>query len=434
MFLIWDLVKGLSGEIFSLLGLVVAAEGEVEVDAVLEALVFEADEGDAGGFGAALGFEVFEEGGPVEAQADIGESALNGELRLFDLLFEEAFLLGEGAVGFDGGLDFAKGEEGEADIVFDGGPILLESGAGAGGEGSALIDRLGERGSDAVNEEIGIEGAAEIGVTGGGSGGQTEVGKEVLAGRLGILGGGEKAGAGRLEVGPPFQEAGRKSNRDAVGKEGEFGGGGHRGRGIATEEDLKISGGVVAVELSDAQAAFRVGDIVAGKLEVDSPKGVGLVASFDDSESGGEGTDVGLGERELLFGGDKIAPRLCGVGGERKAGVTEVGNRSGIVGPGGVIEVAEAAPEIGFPGGIEREVVGFGKGDRFSVALAVGGRGREGGKAGGPADDRAFAGGFEPVGGGLEALVFFERFDDDFGHARVAEFLKPAARNLFVLP
>lgn len=33
----------------------------MKVDAVLEALVFEADERDAGVLGAALGFEVFEE-------------------------------------------------------------------------------------------------------------------------------------------------------------------------------------------------------------------------------------------------------------------------------------------------------------------------------------------------------------------------------------
>ena len=105
---------------------VVAAEGEVEVDAVLEALVFEADEGDAGVLGAALGFKVFEERGSIDAEGDVGEGAFFSEFGLFDFFFEEVLLLGEGAVGVDGGLDFKEGEEGRLGVVFDGGMVVGE--------------------------------------------------------------------------------------------------------------------------------------------------------------------------------------------------------------------------------------------------------------------------------------------------------------------
>ena len=82
---------------------VVAAEGEVEVDAVLESLIFEADEGNTGVFGAALSFEVFEEGSSsIDSQGDVGEGPVFSDLGLFDFFFEENLLLGEGAVGGEG--------------------------------------------------------------------------------------------------------------------------------------------------------------------------------------------------------------------------------------------------------------------------------------------------------------------------------------------
>lgn len=80
---------------------------------------------------------------------------------MFDFLFEEDLLFGEGAVGGEGRFDFAEGEEGDAGVVFDAGAVLFKGGAGAGGEGSALVDGLGEGGGDAVDEVIGVEGAAE---------------------------------------------------------------------------------------------------------------------------------------------------------------------------------------------------------------------------------------------------------------------------------
>jgi hypothetical protein len=83
-------------------GAEVAAEGEMEIDAVLEAVVLKTNEGDAGVLGAALCFEVFEERGAIDAEGDVAEGAFLGEAGLLNFLFEEDLLFGEGEVGGEG--------------------------------------------------------------------------------------------------------------------------------------------------------------------------------------------------------------------------------------------------------------------------------------------------------------------------------------------
>ena len=113
------------------------------------------------------------------------------------------------------------------------------------------------------------------------------------------------------------------------------------------------TGGVVAIELANAQATPGVGDVVARELHIDGTKGVGLVATFDHSKSGGERIDVGFCERELLFGSDEVAPGLGGVCGEGKSGIAKIGQGGGVVGAGGVVEVAQTSPKVRLPRGVE---------------------------------------------------------------------------------
>ena len=90
----------------------ISAEGEVEIDAVLEAEITEPDEGGAGTLGTALSFEILEEGGTFDSEGDVIQCSFFGEVGLFHFGFEEGFLLAKGVVGVDGGFDFAEGEEG----------------------------------------------------------------------------------------------------------------------------------------------------------------------------------------------------------------------------------------------------------------------------------------------------------------------------------
>lgn len=257
----------------------------MEVDAVLESLVFEANEGDTGVFRAALSFEVFEEGGSsIDSQGDVGEGPIFSDLGLFDFFFEEDLLFSEGAVGGEGRFDFAEGEEGDAGVVFDAGAVLIEGGAGAGGEGTALVDCLGEGGGDAVDEEVGVESAADVVGSIGGSTGEAEGGEEVFTGGLGVLGGCDEVGAGGDEVGAPFDELGGETDGDFFREEGEVVGGGDGGGGVTAKEDFEVAGRVVAVELADAEGALGRGDVVACELDIDGAEGGGFVASFDDGE------------------------------------------------------------------------------------------------------------------------------------------------------
>ena len=197
----------------------------MEVDAVLEALVFEADEGDAGVFGAALGFEVFEEGGSVDSEGDVAESTFFGEFGLLHFFFQKDLLFCEGAIGSDGGFDFAEGEEGDAGIVFDSGAIAIEGSAGAGGEGASLINGLSEGGGNAVDEVVRIEGATDVNGSVGRSAGKTERGEEVFAGGLGSLRGSKEVSARGDEIGTPLYELGWETDGDFSREKGEVGGG-----------------------------------------------------------------------------------------------------------------------------------------------------------------------------------------------------------------
>lgn len=134
-----------------------------------------------------------------------------------------------------------------------------------------------------------------------------------------------------------------------------------------------------------------------------------------------------------MLGGDEVTPGLGGVGGEREAGTAEVGDGGCVVGSGGEVEIAEAAPEICFPRGVEGDGVVFAGAGVFSIAFAVVGGGADGGEAGGAADDGALFGGAEAVGGGFEALVVGEGFVDEFRHTGVTEFAEPAGADFIVL-
>ena len=120
----------------------IAAEGEVEVDAVLEAEVGESEEGAAGGVEAALGFEDGEGIGEASVVGAGGE--IYGVLGFFYGGGEAAVLLIEEATGGECCFDFLEGGEGGCAVVFD---DLFGLGCGEGDvgtDGSATDDGLGE--------------------------------------------------------------------------------------------------------------------------------------------------------------------------------------------------------------------------------------------------------------------------------------------------
>ena len=67
----------------------------MKIDPVLQAVVLEADQGNAGVLRAALGFEVFEEGCSLNPQRDVAQSSFFSQPGLFGLFFEEDLLLAQ---------------------------------------------------------------------------------------------------------------------------------------------------------------------------------------------------------------------------------------------------------------------------------------------------------------------------------------------------
>ena len=98
---------------------------------------------------------------------------------------------------------------------------------------------MSERGGDAVDEVIGIEGAADVGGSIGPSAGEPERGKEVLSCGFGSLRGSEKVGARGDEIGASLDELGGEADRDFFGEKGEGVGRGDGGGRVAAKEDFE---------------------------------------------------------------------------------------------------------------------------------------------------------------------------------------------------
>ena len=421
-----------------LVGFEVAAEGEVEVEAVLDALVAEADESAAGIDGAALGFEDFEDAGAGDSEAEVAFGLFLGEGGLFDFLEEEALLLSEGAVGLEGGFDFAEGGQNGLDVVADGGAVAREGGPCFGAGGAAAVDGLAEGSGDRPCDESGVNGAMEeFGACIAGAG-EADRREEILAGGVGGAGGGEDAGPSGGEVGPAGEEAGGQSNGDLRFEGGEIGGCLQFAGRVAAQKELEGAGGFVALEDAASEVAFGGGDVVAAELDVHGAQDGGAVLALDEAEAGLEVLEGLPGEGELLLGFDEVGPCLGGIDGEREAGGAEVRESSLVVGVGGRLEVAEAAPEVDFPRRVERETVGLGgdtrSGTEAGIRLGGARPRRDRGEARGASDDRAFPGGAEAMGGCLQIVVAADRLPDEGRHLWVVEVGEPAGRNFCVAP
>ena len=162
------------------------------------------------------------------------------------------------------------------------------------------------------------------------------------------------------------------------------------------------------------------------------------MASADEREALLEVVESLFGQFHLLLGFRQVDPCLGSVDGERQLSRAVVSECSVVVGPGGVIEIAEATPEVDFPTSCEGESVGTAGDSRGGAESRVvpGSRagGTDAGKSGGSRRDGALTGGPQTVSGGLQVVVLPDSFPHQAVHAAVLELGEPAGGNLAVLP
>ena len=117
----------------------------MEIEAVLQSLVTQPDQGPPGIYGPALGFENFEDAGPFDAETEITFRSSLGLAGLIDLNEEKPFLLPERVVDLQGRFNFPERLEHTLSIIVNGGFIAVEGGSCLGAGGASLVDGLGQR-------------------------------------------------------------------------------------------------------------------------------------------------------------------------------------------------------------------------------------------------------------------------------------------------
>ncbi len=173
-------------------GLEIAAQREVEVDAVLEALVAQADHAGAGVVGAALGLQ-HREDVRVDALGIVALGLLLRERRLFQLGGEKRFLFGERAVGGKRGLHFAEGDQGRLGILVEGCLIARQRRTRLGGNRAAFGEDLGETPGERGDEVVQIQQVRQAGRRGAAGAGDGKRRQQRLARGIRALGAGKQS-------------------------------------------------------------------------------------------------------------------------------------------------------------------------------------------------------------------------------------------------
>jgi hypothetical protein len=402
-------------------GVEVAAEGEVEVDAILEDEVAGLKEGFLGVEGASLGFE---DGDDVDEAAFV---FIEGEGFGFDGFFggdaEGGEFFAQVLFGGEGGFDFAEGDEDGLGIngdVFVGAGFLEVD---VGDDTSALEDGLHGSGGDIPDEAFEGEKFGEIIAGEAAAGGEPEDGEELFFGALDTLEGGFGAAFGGDEVGASAEEFGGEAGGNIAFDGGEVEGGFDFAGGVSTEDGFVGAFGGVPFAHTGVVAAHGASDVGFGEADVEGAGDAALEGAVDDIVGGSKVVEGLAGEANLGFGFEAIEPGACGIGSEGEAGGVVIGGGGDgvVVGGGGV--VAEAPPDVGFPVDVEidAEIVDAIAGDGIGTAAdeaaalgedaleaAGGGVGVDLREEGGGGASGGGIGGAHAGGGGLEVAIVFE--------------------------
>lgn len=117
----------------------------MEIEAVLQSLVTQPDQGAAGIYGPALRFENFEDTGPFDAETEITFRGGLGLAGLIDLDEEKPFLLPERVIDLQCRFNFSERLEHALRIIVYGGLVAVEGGSCLGAGGASPVDGLGQR-------------------------------------------------------------------------------------------------------------------------------------------------------------------------------------------------------------------------------------------------------------------------------------------------
>ena len=179
----------------------VSAEGQVEIEAILDSLVAKANQAPPGVYSPPLGFQDLEHAGALDAESQVALGGGLGKAGLTHLDEEEGLLLKKGAIGLQGGLHFAEGPEDTLDVVLHGGLVALEGGPCLGGGSPTAVDGLRERRGNRPSEIGGVERAFQVARSIATGTGKPERWQKVFAGGVSAAGGGVDARASGDEIG-----------------------------------------------------------------------------------------------------------------------------------------------------------------------------------------------------------------------------------------
>jgi len=115
----------------------------VEIETVLQSLITQPDQGAAGIYGPALGFENFKDTGPFDAETEITFCGGLGLAGLIHLDEEKPFLFPERVIDLQGRFNFPERLEHTLGIIVYGRSVAIESGPCLGARVASLVDCLG---------------------------------------------------------------------------------------------------------------------------------------------------------------------------------------------------------------------------------------------------------------------------------------------------